>query len=93
VAYFAASTDDAETNKKFAESLELDYPILSDSGLEVARAYGVVKGDGKYAARHTIYIGPDGNVLYVDRDVSPGSAGDDVIARLEQLDVPKKEKP
>ncbi len=26
VAYFAASVDDAETNKKFAESLELDYP-------------------------------------------------------------------
>src|SRR5262245_40500316 len=30
VAYFAASADDAETNKKFAESLQADYPILSD---------------------------------------------------------------
>ena len=30
VAYFTASTDPVETNKKFAESLGVDYPILSD---------------------------------------------------------------
>ena len=30
MAYFTASCDDVETNKKFAESLKLDYPILSD---------------------------------------------------------------
>ena len=29
MAYFTASTDDAETNKKFAESLSADYPILA----------------------------------------------------------------
>ena len=43
VAYFAASVDDAETNKKFAESLELDYPILSDPDKKVAEAYGVLR--------------------------------------------------
>ena len=30
VAYFTASTDKADVNKKFAESLKVDYPILSD---------------------------------------------------------------
>ncbi len=29
-AYFTASTDDVDTNTKFAESLSADYPILSD---------------------------------------------------------------
>ncbi len=38
VAYFAASVDDAETNKKFAESLELDYPILSDPDKKVGNS-------------------------------------------------------
>jgi len=90
VAYFAASTDDAETNRKFAESLELDYPILSDPDRGVARAYGVVEGDGAYAARHTIYIGPDGKVLHIDRSVSPRTAGDDVVARLEALGMKAK---
>ena len=38
VKYFAASVDDAETNKKFAESLELDFPVLSDPSKETATA-------------------------------------------------------
>jgi peroxiredoxin Q/BCP len=89
VAYFAASTDDAETNRKFAESLELDYPILSDPGKDVAQAYGVLNGG--YAARHTIYIGIDGKIAYVDRKVSPSTAGGDVASRLEELGVKEAE--
>jgi peroxiredoxin Q/BCP len=47
VAYFAASIDKPETNRKFAQSLELDYPILSDPGKQVARAYGVLRAMGR----------------------------------------------
>ena len=90
MAYFAASIDDADTNRKFAESLELDYPILSDPGKEVARAYGVLEGD--YASRHTFYIGPDGRILHVDRQVKPSTSGDDVAARLAELKVARRSK-
>jgi len=89
VAYFAASADDAETNRKFAESLELDYPILSDPGRDTARAYGVIEGDGKYCARHTIYIGQDGKLLYIDKEVDVRAAGEQVAGRLEELGIPK----
>ena len=90
MAYFAASVDDGETNRKFAESLELDYPILSDPEKKIARAYGVLAQVGGYAKRHTVYIGADGKILYIERDVSPRTAGADVAARLELLGVPKK---
>lgn len=53
----------------------------------MAQAYGVVTGESGFAARHTIYIGPDGKVLFVDRKVKPGTAGEDVVARLESLGV------
>ena len=89
MAYYAASIDDAETNRKFAESLELDYPILSDPEKKAAAAFGVLSPEGNYAKRHTVYIGVDGKILYVDREVKPASAGDDVAARLESLGVPK----
>src|SRR5262245_24169607 len=69
VAYFTASVDDAETNKKFAESLGLDYPILSDPSKTTAQAYGVVAGEAKVASRWTFYIGKDGKILHVDRTV------------------------
>ena len=90
MAYFAASIDKPDTNRKFAESLDLDYPILSDPDKDTARAYNVLRGMGLYAARHTIYIGVDGAVLFIDTEVNTKTAGEDVAARLEQLGVAKK---
>ena len=81
---FGATTDKPEKVRAFAESLELDFPILSDPTKKTARAYGVLKL-GLFAARHTIYIGPHGNVLHVDRNVSARSAGRQVAARLASL--------
>lgn len=87
--YFAASVDDADTNKKFAEHVEADYPILSDPDKKVAAAYGVVNAERQFAARWTFYIGPDGKILAVDTKVSPKTAGEDVVRKLEELKVPK----
>ena len=82
---FAASTDDPETNRKFAEELELTIPILSDPGKKVSGAYGVLRLG--FAARHTFFIGPDGKLLFVDRQVKPKTAGEDVARRLQALGV------
>jgi peroxiredoxin Q/BCP len=40
--------------------------------------------------RWTFFIGKDGKVLYVDKDVKVASAGADIAARLGELGVPKK---
>ena len=85
-----ASVDDPETNKKFAESTEADFVLLSDPGKEVASAYGVVAPGKQYASRWTFYIGPDGKILDVDREVKPGTAGGDMVAKLDALGVKKK---
>ena len=79
--------DTPEINKKFAESLELDYPVLSDPEKAVARAYGAVSGERTTAARWTFYIGEDGKILHVDRQVSPATAGAAVAERLKALGV------
>ncbi len=85
--YFAASVDTPETNKDFAESVDADYPILSDPGKAVARAYGVVTDERELPYRWTFYIGGDGNILRVDREVSTTTAGEDVVATLKDLGV------
>ena len=90
MAYFTASVDTPETNKQFAESLGLDYPILSDPGKLVAKAYGVVSGDKAYASRWTFYIGRDGKILYIDRQVSPQSHGQDVVERLKAMGISRR---
>jgi thioredoxin-dependent peroxiredoxin len=85
-----ASVDDAETNKKFAESTEADFTLLSDPTKETANAYGVVAPEKQFASRWTFYIGPDGKILYIDRQVKPGTAGEDLVAKLQELGVKRK---
>ena len=87
--HFAASVDDAETNRKFAESLQADYPILSDPDKKAAAAYGVLGASG-FAARTTFYIGPDGKILDIDRKISIKTAGEDVVRKLGELGIAKK---
>jgi len=43
-----------------------------------------------YAARNTFYIGKDGKILFVDRKVNAGTAGDDVAKKLAELNIPKR---
>ena len=77
--------DTPEVNKKFAESLQADYPVLSDPDKKVAEAYGVVHPGREVAERWTFYIGKDGKILYVDRQVKAQSAAEDVVSKLKEL--------
>ena len=83
------SVDTAEENKKFAEHVEADYPILSDPSKEVATTYGVL-GKMGLASRWTFYIAPDGKILHIDKAVKTTSAGADVAAKLAELGVAKR---
>ena len=58
------SMDSLETQKKFAESLKLPFPLLADTDGATAKAYGVAN-DAGYANRVTFVIGKDGKVAKV----------------------------
>ena len=94
MAYFTASVDAPDDNKKFAESLDADFPILSDPGKQVAAAYGVVTPERQLAQRWTFYIGVDGRILFIDKGVNARvrTAGADIAAKLEELGIAKRKK-
>jgi peroxiredoxin Q/BCP len=94
-----ASVDDAETNRKFAEQHNADFPILADPEKTTAMKYGVIRTDvppeRQLAARFTFYIGPDGKIVDIDkgptgRGIPPQTAGVDVVKKLEALGIKKK---
>jgi peroxiredoxin Q/BCP len=85
-----ASVDTPEDNKGFAEKEHADFPILSDPGKQIAIAYGVLLPEKQYPARHTFYIGPDGRILFIDKAVKPATAGEAVVAKLQELGVKEK---
>lgn len=92
MAYFAASVDPLDLIAKFAKSLDADYPMLADVDGTAAKAFGVMAPEKTYPRRVTFYVGKDGKVLFVDRDVKVGSAGADVAKKLGELGVAKKAK-
>jgi peroxiredoxin Q/BCP len=90
VAYFTASTDTPDVNRKFAESLSCDYPILSDPDKSVARAYGVLNEQRGMANRWTFYIDKDGVIKAVDNKVNAAKAASDVVAKVKELGLAGK---
>jgi peroxiredoxin Q/BCP len=79
-----------EENGKFAEKLGLDYPLLSDPERRAALAYGVATSAQSPAVRWTFYIGSDGRILDVDRQVAPSTHGRAVAAKLAELGVKRR---
>jgi peroxiredoxin Q/BCP len=99
MAYFMASVDPLDDNVAFAkatsvklgdqivEKKEADFPILSDPTKQTATAYGVLNQRG-IANRWTFYVGKDGKIVAIDKEVKPETSAEDMIARLKALGVP-----
>jgi len=85
MAYFMISVDDPQTNLEFAQSLNSNFPLLSNPTREVAEAYGVVTRGGGFPSRWTFIIGGDGRILKIDKRVSPSTAGQDLVAHMQEL--------
>ena len=49
-----------------------------------------MRGRGSLPSRWTYIIGPDGNILHVDRNVNPWTAGTDLVAHLNELGVARR---
>jgi thioredoxin-dependent peroxiredoxin len=92
--YFMISVDPLEGekgNKAFAEAHNADFPLLSDPTMEVAKAYGVLNARNM-ANRWTFYIGADGKILAIDKQVKPATSAEDMAAKLTELGVAEKAK-
>jgi peroxiredoxin Q/BCP len=91
VSYFMASVDPLEDNVGFAKETKADFPLLSDPSKETAKAYGVLHMLG-FASRHTFYIGADGTVLKIDKNVQPKTSAQDMAATLAELGVAQRQE-
>lgn len=90
--HFAASVDSPDTNRQFAQTIGADYPVLSDPERKVAAAYGVIGPGMPGALRWTFYIGLDGRILHVDKQLSTSTHGRDVARRLAELGIARRVK-
>lgn len=90
------SVDTLEDNKAFAEKEHADFTMLANPDKKVALAYGVIAPDApperQFARRWTFYIDPTGKIAAIDKQVHPATSGQDIVAKLKELNVPERTK-
>lgn len=78
------SPDSPESHKKFMEKNELNFPLLCDQKLEMAKAFGVTK-DGTSVTRSTFFCDEDGVIVWIETPVTPEGHAERVISVIEEL--------
>ena len=81
---FGVSYDTPEDNKAFADKYGLQFPLLSDTDHELAKAVGAA-GSMPYASRISYLVSADGTVLKAYPDVKPSEHAAEVIADFKAL--------
>jgi peroxiredoxin Q/BCP len=76
---FGVNPASVESHADYAAKLKLPFPLLSDSALEISRAYGSLKPGGIGIARSVCLIDRDGLVRYSQA----GAPGAEIV--LESL--------
>lgn len=79
---FGVNPASVASHRKYAARLGLPFPLLSDSGLTISRAYGALRPDGRGIARSVVLVGRDGIVRFA----ASGAPGADIS--LENLNEP-----
>ncbi len=85
------SPDGLASHEGFAANHDLAFPLLSDSDLSVARAYGAYGEKNVYGKvtegliRSTFIIDPEGTISEAMYNVKPAGHVDRVARRLEEL--------
>ena len=84
------SADSPASHQKFIEKNALTFPLLSDSGYQIAKAYGVYKQKSLYGRqfmgieRSTFIIGRDGTVRRVFTKVKVNGHAEQVLTALTE---------
>jgi peroxiredoxin Q/BCP len=81
------SLDDVKSHAEFAAKYHVPFPLLADTGRDVATRYGVLTShDGKhYARRTTFLVNPRGMIAKVYPDVDPEKNSAQVLSDLAAL--------
>ena len=82
---YGISLDDVVAQKAFHTAQKLDFALLSDPDGSVARRFQVLTEGASWPQRVTFVVDPKGVVRHVDRKVSVGTHGADLLPVLDAL--------
>ena len=62
------------SHEKYVDGFGFNFPLLSDSDRNIAKAYRALKPDGKGIQRTVYLIGTDGRIAFAQRGAPPADA-------------------
>jgi peroxiredoxin Q/BCP len=87
VVLIGVSADTDESHRNFATSHKLPFQLVSDAKGDLSKAYGVPFNNG-FISRHTIVIGPDGNIKKLYRTVNVANHAAEILRDVEGMTPP-----
>ena len=89
-AIVGVSAQGSESHQRFTEKYNLNFPLLADTDLKIAKAYGVagsglsglLRSVAKVSERVTFIIDENGRISHIIDDPDCPDHGDEVLARL-----------
>lgn len=90
VEVWAVSTDQADGphgQRAFGKFLRLPFVLLPDPDRKLCLQFGAVRTKEQLAARMSVFIDKTGQVLWIDKQISPRTHGADVLSRLQATPV------
>lgn len=82
---YGLSLDDVNSQAKFHEAQELNFPLLSDPDGSVAGKYDAAMGGRPFAKRITFVIDDEGVLRHIDTKVNVKSHGGDLVELVSRL--------
>jgi peroxiredoxin Q/BCP len=78
------STDGVKSHENFKNKYKLNFPLLSDKGKSIVKAYGVESLFGS-AKRETFLIDKSGTIRHIWKKVKADSHADEIIEKAKEL--------
>ena len=94
-AILGVSLDSVDSHREFCRKQGLNFKLLADSEHKVAQSYGSLNNFGlvKFASRNTFLIDPQGKIAKIFTGVNPLNHSAEVLAALDQLQIPQPAGP
>ena len=98
ITIFGISKDSVESHKRFADTYDLPFPLLSDPSTDVLNTYGVWKEKRLFGntfmgiVRSSYLIDPKGVIAKIYPKASPSKHADRVLQDVAELSTPSANK-
>lgn len=86
---FGITHNDAESHQKFSAENRLNFPLLVDTGRNLALLFGATSAPDGAIKRLTVVIDKAGKILAIDKEVNAGTHGADLVNFFKTLETSK----